>query len=53
MTQTELARKAGIATATVCRVERGYHKASFSTMRKLAAALGIEPQALIGEGEDR
>jgi transcriptional regulator with XRE-family HTH domain len=48
MTQTELATKAGLTTATVSRLETGRTpRASFSTVRKLAAALSVEPQALM------
>ena len=43
VSQAELARKAGLATATVNRLENGRRKPSFITIRKLAKALGVEP----------
>jgi transcriptional regulator with XRE-family HTH domain len=48
MTQEELAARSGIGTATISRLENGWTDARFSTVRKLAAALGVEPQALMG-----
>ncbi|MCA9091133.1 MAG: helix-turn-helix transcriptional regulator [Planctomycetaceae bacterium] len=46
MSQRDLADAAGIAHATVNRLERGHiSEARGITVRKLAAALGIEPSA--------
>jgi transcriptional regulator with XRE-family HTH domain len=47
LTQRELAEKAGVALATITRVELGQVVPNFSTIRKLAAALGVEPQELV------
>ena len=44
--QRELARLAGLTHQTVWRIENGYPKARPSTIRKLAAALGVEPREL-------
>lgn len=47
LTQQELADKAGITRATLSRLEAGAENPYPSTIRKLAAALGVEPQALM------
>ena len=47
MTQAELSRLSGVTEATISRIESGQHEARISTVRKLAAALEIEPQALV------
>jgi DNA-binding XRE family transcriptional regulator len=46
MTQAELAAKAGVSRDTVVKIETGKQDARFATVRKLAAALGIEPKSL-------
>lgn len=51
MTQPELAEKAGVAVGTVVAAEKG-SKVRISTVRKLAAALGVPPQALLGVEPD-
>ena len=51
MTQEELSQLSGVTEATISRLESGQHEARISTVRKLAAALGIEPQALIAGPE--
>ncbi len=54
LTQRELAAKAGLTQATVQRIETGTSRARISTIRRLAAALGVDPKALIGSlPEDR
>lgn len=50
LTQEELAKKAGIGTVTVARIEGG-QGARISTLRKLAAALDITADQLLGEDE--
>lgn len=47
MTIRELAAKAGVATATVNELERGRRNAHPGTIRKLAAALGVEAEELV------
>jgi transcriptional regulator with XRE-family HTH domain len=49
LTQVELGERAGMSEATVNRLESGKHEARISTVRKLAAALGVEPRELVGE----
>jgi transcriptional regulator with XRE-family HTH domain len=46
-TQRELAERSGIAQATIARLETQRHSAQFRTVRKLAEALGVEPQQLM------
>jgi DNA-binding XRE family transcriptional regulator len=47
LTQQELADKAGITRATLSRLEAGAENPYPSTVRKLAAALGVQPDALM------
>ncbi len=47
LSQRELARMAGLAQGTVWRLENGFPEAHPLTIRKLAAALGIEPRELV------
>ena len=47
LTQQELGEKAGVAEVTINRLEQGRVGARFSTARKLAAALGVEPGDLV------
>ncbi len=46
LSQRELARTAGVTHVTVWRLENGFDLARPSTVRKLAAALGVEPREL-------
>jgi transcriptional regulator with XRE-family HTH domain len=50
LTQAELAAGAGVNETTVVAAEQG-KKVRISTVRKLAAALGVEPQALLSAGD--
>ena len=55
LTQDELAAKAGVSRFTVARTERGA-PARFSTVRKFAQALGVDPAELMapdGQGKAR
>jgi transcriptional regulator with XRE-family HTH domain len=47
LSQRELAREANLAYGTVWRIENGFPQARPSTIRKLAAALGVEPRELL------
>ncbi len=51
LTQQELAEKAGVGIATIIRIETGQVAPHFGTVRKLAAALGVEPGAVIPDME--
>lgn len=53
LTQAELAERAGLQRVTVNRIETGATEARISTVRRLAAALGVDPGALMAPmGED-
>ena len=47
LTQEELAERAGIGTATLNRIERDRVEPHFRTIRKLAAALSVDPTELL------
>jgi transcriptional regulator with XRE-family HTH domain len=47
LSQAELAEKAGITRATLSRLEGGAERPYPSTIRKIAAALGVEPGDLM------
>lgn len=49
LTQEELAAAAGVAEATVSRLETGRFAARPKTVKALAEALGVDPAALYGE----
>jgi len=52
LTQRELAAKAGVTYVQISRIERGKVEPYPSTIRKLAAALGVAPSDLMApEGE--
>ena len=46
LTQRELAARAGIGVNTVNRIELNETEPHMTTVRKLAAALGVEPRRL-------
>jgi transcriptional regulator with XRE-family HTH domain len=48
LTLRELSEESGVTLNTIWRLESGYNKrARPSTIRKLATALGVQPQELI------
>jgi transcriptional regulator with XRE-family HTH domain len=48
LTQASLAEKAGVASTTIARVERGDNQASLPTIEKLAKALEIKASDILG-----
>ena len=46
LTQRELAEKSGVGVATIVRIEKGTHSPTFRTIKRLAAALGVEPSEI-------
>jgi transcriptional regulator with XRE-family HTH domain len=50
MSATELATRAKVATSTITAIERGAMP-HMATIRKLAAALGCEPQDIAWPGD--
>ena len=49
LTVRELAERSGISYNTVTMLENNHRTANPSTVRRLAAALGVEPQELMGQ----
>lgn len=47
-TQSDLARQAGVTSSTINLIEAGHRGASPETLRRLAAALCVTPNDLIG-----
>jgi len=47
LTQAQVARKAGIAPGVYGRIERGGMMPSVPTLRQIAVALGVPPDALL------
>jgi len=47
LTQDELAERTGMTRANISRLENGLQRPRISTVRKLATALGVEPDDLI------
>ncbi|MDP9358350.1 MAG: helix-turn-helix domain-containing protein [Chloroflexota bacterium] len=52
LTQRELAEKVGMSVGQINRIERGIHEPRFSTIRKLAEALEVEPDELVVRAQE-
>lgn len=52
ITQRELAARTGLTPETISRLERGTNPPLITTVRRLAEALGVEPQELIAEPDN-
>jgi predicted transcriptional regulator len=48
LTQDELANLSGVHQVTISRIEMGQVEPRFSTIKRLARALGVEPHELVG-----
>jgi predicted transcriptional regulator len=48
LTQADLAARSGVSRVTINRIEQQLLEPRFSTIRKLARALKVEPAALVG-----
>ena len=46
LTQDELGKKAGLPQSHICRLENGEHSPSFTTLEKIARALGVAVSVL-------
>ena len=46
ITQRKLADFSGVSHPTICNIERGKRKPQVSTIRKLAKAMGVEPNSI-------
>jgi transcriptional regulator with XRE-family HTH domain len=53
LSQRMLAQRSGVSRPTIARLEGGDEEARYSTMWKLAEALGVEPGDLVGRDRDR
>ena len=51
LTQAELAARTGLQRVTINRLETGATRARISTVRRLAAALEVDPAELTRDGE--
>ena len=51
LTKADLARLARVHEATIGRLEAGTQFPSMQTVRQLAEALGVEPEALLSQEE--
>ena len=49
LSRKELAKQSDVDESTIYRAERGQTKLRPSTVRKLAQALGVPPDELVGE----
>lgn len=47
LTQRDLAKLSGVSAGTIARLETERQSATFTTIRKLAAALDVEPEELV------
>ncbi len=52
LTMDELANKAGVGRNTIWRLEHGVMGAQPRTIRKVARALGVEPEELVRTEDD-
>lgn len=52
LSRVDLARSVGVSAESIARYERGDREPNATTVEKLAAALGITPNKLLGVGED-
>ena len=48
LTQADLAKRSGVSRVTINRIEQQLLEPRFSTIRKLARALKVEPAELVG-----
>jgi len=48
LTQADLAARSGVSRVTINRIEQQLLEPRFSTIRKLARALKVEPSELVG-----
>ena len=53
LSQKELGELAGVASGTVYRLENGLRGAYPGTVRKLASALGVTPEDLVGRNTEK
>jgi transcriptional regulator with XRE-family HTH domain len=49
LSQSALARKAGMAPESICRIEGGFRSPELPTVKRLAAALRVNVLSLLGD----
>lgn len=49
LSQLDLAKRSGMSPAQLCKIERGRNGMTASTLRRIAAALGVPVSSLLGE----
>ena len=52
MTQTALAEKVGVGDTAICNYEKGLREPNLDTLKKLATALEVTVDELIGDDDD-
>jgi transcriptional regulator with XRE-family HTH domain len=52
LTVRELAERSGVSHNTITMIENRHRTANPSTVRKLAAALGVEPRVVIAQASE-
>ncbi len=52
LSQRMLAQRSGVSRPTIARLEGGEEEPRYTTMWKLAEALGVEPGELVGVADD-
>ena len=52
VTQEELSERSGVGKASISRIETGHHVPRFSTIKKLAEALEVDPRELMAREEN-
>lgn len=53
LTQEEVAHEAGLSVAQISRIESGQHTPRVKSLKKIAAALGLDPHDLIEDASWR
>lgn len=51
LSQRDLSERSGVSQDTITRLETGSRKAQHKTVRKLAAALNVEPKVLVRDDD--
>ena len=51
LSQEDLAERSGVSRVSISKLEQGRIQARFVTTRKLASALDVDPDELVGKGE--
>ena len=52
LSQEDLAERSGVSRVSISKLEQGQVQARFVTTRKLASALDVDPDELVGKREE-